>query len=158
MWNAKNDTVLKKELIRQAAGLLEEFKLAELEIEEKGLRIRLRSECPDLPSVVPTKTTAATKVLEGQTGGTADSEKEEDNFTFITSPMIGTFYRSPSPESDVFVKEGSKVGSSTVVCIIEAMKVMNEIHAETEGKIVEILVENGESVDFGRPLFKVLPL
>jgi acetyl-CoA carboxylase biotin carboxyl carrier protein len=75
----------------------------------------------------------------------------------IKSPMIGTFYRSPSPEAGPYVDVGSEVGPETVVCIIEAMKVMNEIKAETKGVITQILVENGKPVEFGQPLFKVRP-
>ncbi|WP_240374794.1 acetyl-CoA carboxylase biotin carboxyl carrier protein [Bacillus piscicola] len=73
----------------------------------------------------------------------------------ITSPMVGTFYRSPSPEADPYVKEGDKVSEETIVCIVEAMKLMNELEAETSGEIVEILVENGELVEYGQPLFLV---
>jgi oxaloacetate decarboxylase alpha subunit len=69
------------------------------------------------------------------------------------SPMVGTFYRSPAPDSDPFVDVGDAIGPETVVCIIEAMKVMNEIKAETSGLVVEVLVENGEPVEFGQPLF-----
>jgi acetyl-CoA carboxylase biotin carboxyl carrier protein len=71
--------------------------------------------------------------------------------------MIGTFYRSPSPESAAYVEVGTEVGPETVVCIIEAMKVMNEIKAETKGVITQILIENGKPVEFGQPLFKVRP-
>ncbi|UFT97734.1 acetyl-CoA carboxylase biotin carboxyl carrier protein [Radiobacillus kanasensis] len=73
----------------------------------------------------------------------------------IVSPMVGTFYSSPNPESDVFVKKGDKVSSDTVVCIVEAMKLFNEIEAEVSGEIVEILVGNGELVEYGQPLFRV---
>ena len=73
----------------------------------------------------------------------------------IKSPMVGTFYRSPSPDSEPFVAEGQRIAAETVVCIIEAMKVMNEIRAECRGEVVEILVENGEPVEFGQPLFLV---
>lgn len=74
---------------------------------------------------------------------------------FIKSPMVGTFYRAPGPESPPFLEAGATVGRETVVCIIEAMKVMNEIQAETDGKIAEVLVENGAAVEFGQPLFKL---
>src|SRR5690606_4449706 len=73
----------------------------------------------------------------------------------ITSPLVGTFYRSPSPDSDPYVEPGSRVGPDSLVCIIEAMKVMNEIRAEVTGEIVELLVENGEPVEYGQPLFMV---
>ena len=76
----------------------------------------------------------------------------------IKSPMIGTFYRSPSPEAGSYVDSGSEVTSESVVCIIEAMKVMNEIKAEVKGVITQVLVENGKPVEFGQPLFKVRPL
>ncbi len=75
----------------------------------------------------------------------------------IKSPMIGTFYRSPSPESGSYVEVGSEVNPDTVVCIIEAMKVMNEIKAEVKGVITQVLVENAKPVEFGQPLFKIRP-
>ncbi|WNF35839.1 acetyl-CoA carboxylase biotin carboxyl carrier protein [Bacillaceae bacterium IKA-2] len=73
----------------------------------------------------------------------------------ITSPMVGTFYESPSPEEGPYMKKGDKVNADTVVCIVEAMKLMNELEAEIEGEIVEILVENGQLVEYGQPLFLV---
>ncbi|MGC8742965.1 MAG: acetyl-CoA carboxylase biotin carboxyl carrier protein [Verrucomicrobiia bacterium] len=76
----------------------------------------------------------------------------------IKSPMIGTFYRAPSPESAPYVEVGSEVNPDTIVCIIEAMKVMNEIKAEVRGRITKVLVENGKPVEYGQPLFKVKPL
>lgn len=76
----------------------------------------------------------------------------------IKSPMIGTFYRSPSPESDEYVQVGSEVNPDTVVCLIEAMKVMNEIKAEARGIVTQILVDNAKPVEFGQPLFKIRPL
>ncbi|QKY69299.1 acetyl-CoA carboxylase biotin carboxyl carrier protein [Lentibacillus sp. CBA3610] len=80
---------------------------------------------------------------------TADFDQE------IVSPMVGTFYTKPNPESDVYVKQGSKVEAETVVCIVEAMKLFNEIEAETTGEITEVLVEDGELVEYGQPLFRV---
>ena len=76
----------------------------------------------------------------------------------IVSPMVGTFYRSPSPDSSAYVEPGQEVNEDTVVCIIEAMKVMNEIKAETKGVIVEVLAQNGKPVEFGKPLFSIRPL
>jgi acetyl-CoA carboxylase biotin carboxyl carrier protein len=80
---------------------------------------------------------------------------EESGITFIKSPMVGTFYRAASPESKPFVDVGGKVAETSVVCIIEAMKIMNEIQAETKGTILEILVESGQPVEYGQRLFKV---
>ncbi|MEW6305220.1 MAG: acetyl-CoA carboxylase biotin carboxyl carrier protein, partial [Verrucomicrobiota bacterium] len=76
----------------------------------------------------------------------------------IKSPMIGTFYRAPSPESAAYVEIGTEVNPETVVCIIEAMKVMNEIKAEVRGVITQVLVENAKPVEFGQPMFKIRPL
>jgi acetyl-CoA carboxylase biotin carboxyl carrier protein len=81
--------------------------------------------------------------------------KDEPDVTYIKSPMVGTFYRAPSPESKPFSDVGTKVVETTPVCIIEAMKIMNEIQAETKGTITEILVENGQPVEYGQRLFKV---
>ena len=75
----------------------------------------------------------------------------------ITSPMVGTFYASPSPDADAYVKAGSKVSKDSIVCIVEAMKLFNEIEAEVNGEIVEILVKNGQLVEYGQPLFLVKP-
>ncbi|MBM3976331.1 MAG: acetyl-CoA carboxylase biotin carboxyl carrier protein, partial [Planctomycetes bacterium] len=75
----------------------------------------------------------------------------------FTSPMVGTFYRSPSPDAESFVEAGSKISEETTLCIIEAMKVMNEIKAEMRGTVVEVLVQNGEPVEFGQPLFLIRP-
>jgi acetyl-CoA carboxylase biotin carboxyl carrier protein len=86
--------------------------------------------------------------------GTPTAE-DESGFTFVKSPMVGTFYRSPSPDSPSFVDAGAKVEDKTVVCIIEAMKIMNEIQAETKGTVVEVLVENGQPVEYGQRLFKL---
>jgi acetyl-CoA carboxylase biotin carboxyl carrier protein len=80
---------------------------------------------------------------------------EETGVIYIKSPMVGTFYRSPSPESKPFVENGAKAENNTVVCIIEAMKIMNEIQAELKGTILEVLVESGQPVEYGQRLFKV---
>lgn len=83
--------------------------------------------------------------------------KVDPNLVDVTSPMVGTFYRAPAPDEAPFVKAGDMVTPSQTVCIIEAMKLMNEIEAEASGKVVEILVENGESVEFGQPLMRIDP-
>ena len=84
-------------------------------------------------------------------------DEDADGTKFIKSPMVGTFYRAPSPESPPFVEVEHRLQEDTVVCIIEAMKVMNEIQAETTGIVAEALVENGSTVEYGQPLFKVAP-
>jgi len=81
--------------------------------------------------------------------------KRDENVVEFKSPMVGTFYRAPSPESPPYVTEGEKVNKESVVCIVEAMKVMNEIKAEMNGRVEDILVENGEAIEFGQPLFLI---
>ncbi|RWR15087.1 acetyl-CoA carboxylase biotin carboxyl carrier protein [Siminovitchia fortis] len=88
---------------------------------------------------------------------TPAQEAEKSNLHKIVSPMVGTFYQAPSPDSDPYVKVGSEVTSDSIVCIVEAMKLFNEIEAEVEGKIAEILVKDGELVEYGQPLFLVEP-
>jgi acetyl-CoA carboxylase biotin carboxyl carrier protein len=83
--------------------------------------------------------------------------KEDENLVEIKSPMVGTFYRAPSPESPPYVETGDRIAPDSVLCIVEAMKLMNEIQAEMRGTIVEILVENGQPVEYGQPMFKVKP-
>ncbi|MEJ7712044.1 MAG: acetyl-CoA carboxylase biotin carboxyl carrier protein [Pyrinomonadaceae bacterium] len=85
----------------------------------------------------------------------AGDEQQDEKLFIITAPIVGTFYRSASPTSDSFVKAGSQVEDDTVVCIIEAMKLMNEIQAETTGEVVKIYVENGQPVEYGQKLFGI---
>ncbi len=90
-------------------------------------------------------------------GDSAAGAQQDEGLVDVTSPMVGTFYEGPSPDSEPYVEVGSPVDSQTVVCIIEAMKVMNEIKAEVSGTVVKILAKNGEAVEYGQPLFKVRP-
>ena len=99
------------------------------------------------PAPIPVSEQPATETPKTESTVTKDPE--------IKSPMIGTFYRAPSPESDDYVRVGDHVNADSVVCIVEAMKVMNEIHAELNGEIIEILAEDGESVEYSQPLFKI---
>jgi acetyl-CoA carboxylase biotin carboxyl carrier protein len=129
--------------------LMERANLAEVELEQAGSRIHLRRSGCD--AVVHT---APTSIVQAQAPVAPSSDP---TLQIIRSPIVGTFYRAANPESSAFVQIGSSVNPESVVCIIEAMKVLSEIHAEVSGKIVEILVENGHSVEFGQPLFKVKP-
>jgi acetyl-CoA carboxylase biotin carboxyl carrier protein len=101
---------------------------------------------------------AAASIAAPGLAPTAALAPEASGLSQIVSPMVGTFYTAPSPESPPYISVGQEVQEDTVVCIIEAMKVMNEIKAETKGIIVEVLAQNGKSVDFGKPLFAVRPL
>ena len=133
--------------------------LSEFEFEEDGFKLRLSREsnnsvAPIIQSVAPVNPVAATPATPAP-ASSAEKEKAEDpNVETIKSPMVGTFYRAPSPDSANFTDVGKKVDVDSIVCIIEAMKVMNEIQAEAKGTITEILVEDGDAIEFGQPLFK----
>ena len=148
--------------IKAIIDLMKKNSITEFELERQDSKIRLKRgfngspsapaayEDPvPLPPVQPMA--AAPAAPAGTTAAVATGEIE------IKSPMIGTFYRAPSPEAASYIEIGSEVNPDTVVCIIEAMKVMNEIKAETKGVITQVLVENAKPVEFGQPLFKVRP-
>ena len=141
--------------IQQLADLLKRNHLTELEIERSGMRIRLRHEpaarttTTHTVETVPHQSTSTGAAPAAQARQPADTE----GLVTITSPIVGTFYRSPSPDADPYVEEGDYVRKGQVLCIVEAMKLMNEIQAEVSGEIVKIYVENGQPVEFGEPLF-----
>lgn len=146
--------------IRRLVELMKEHDLSEIDLREGETRIRLRRGPDDVVTMVPQRTvaapTAAPSTRPAAEGAPAPATSAADEkLAVIKSPMVGTFYVSPNPESPAFVKVGDHVGAESTVCIIEAMKVFNEIPAEVSGKIVARLVENGEPVEFGQPLFKV---
>ncbi len=134
--------------------------LTEFEFEEDGFKLRLSRQtnnqaAPIIQSIAPVSSAQPISPINSDSLATKPIAKEDDpNVSVIKSPMVGTFYLAPSPESPNFVEIGSKVISDSIVCIVEAMKVMNEIQAEANGTITEILVENGQSIEFGQPLFK----
>src|SRR2546429_8521002 len=128
--------------------------LSVFEIEKEGLRLKLQRGRPDqTPTSPPTEPASLPKIeiFPAETGKPADTSSLKD----IVSPMVGTFYRAGSPDGAPFVDVGKTVTEDTVVCIIEAMKVMNEIKAETSGVIAEVVAENGKPVQFGQVLFRV---
>jgi len=151
------------EELRELIGLLRENGLAELELENEGFRVRLRREsagyepsnavAPPPPPPPPAPVPAHSPAHPGTQATTAAAQDQD--LHIISSPIVGTFYRSPSPTADAFVKIGSNVEPESVVCIIEAMKLMNEIQAETTGEVVKIYVENGQPVEYGQPLFGI---
>ncbi len=138
--------------IRALIDLLKDTDISEIEIEREGVKVRLRREKQQQePSVEVVEKSVA--IPE------APSVEPEDTshlFT-VTSPIVGTFYSAPSPDAEPFVEVGSRVKVGQVLCIIEAMKLMNEIESEVEGTVVRILVENGQSVEYGEPLFLIDP-
>jgi acetyl-CoA carboxylase biotin carboxyl carrier protein len=145
--------------IKQVIDLMKRSELSEFEFEEDGFKLRLSREsnnsvAPIIQSIAPVNPVAATPATPAP-ASSAEKEKAEDpNVETIKSPMVGTFYRAPSPDSANFTDVGKKVDVDSIVCIIEAMKVMNEIQAEVKGTITEILVEDGDAIEFGQPLFK----
>lgn len=135
--------------------------LAEFEFEEEGFKLRLSRHNGEAPTQIiqaaapAPQAPAAAQPPEAAPAGEPVKPVEEAGISVVKSPMVGTFYRAPSPESANFTDVGQKIGVDSIVCIIEAMKVMNEIQAEISGTITEVLVDNGESVEYGQPLFKV---
>lgn len=146
--------------IKEMIILMNENNLSELEIEKDGLRVKLKkgslSNAPDgLPAPIFIE---REKVSPAQPRISEISAKEAapgKNKNEIKSPMVGTFYRAPSPESPPFVQVNQEIEPGQVICIIEAMKLMNEIKSEVKGRILEILVDNAEPVEFGQPLFLI---
>lgn len=146
--------------IKHIIDLMKRSDLTEFEIEEKDLKLRIcrESQKPVVYAAAPAPLSAAPAPAAAPASpalAAPGKPAEEPGTALIKSPMVGTFYRAPSPDSSSFVEVGSEVKADSVVCIIEAMKVMNEIHAEAKGKILEVLVENGQSVEYGQPLFKI---
>lgn len=150
--------------IKAIIDLMKKNSVSEFELEKQDFKIRLKRGMTGGGVLVPTTEEAQPVIAYAPQpaalpappppapAGAATTEPE------IKSPMIGTFYRSPSPESGAYVEVGTEVNPDTVVCIIEAMKVMNEIKAEVRGVITQVLVENAKPVEFGQPLFKIRPL
>jgi acetyl-CoA carboxylase biotin carboxyl carrier protein len=142
--------------IRRLAELMAETDLSEIDLTTGDNRLRLRRRIAGEGVVETRVVTAPSAAAPARpAAAAAGPAPAEGKLAVIKSPMVGTFYTSPSPDAKPFVKVGDHVGPETTVCIIEAMKVFNEIPAETAGKIVAVLVENGEAVEFGQPLFKV---
>jgi len=153
------------EELRELIALLRDNGLAELELENEGFRVRLRREsaaseaspvaaAAPPPAPAPVVASPAPSPAHPGTQATTAAAQDQD-LHIITSPIVGTFYRSPSPTAESFVKIGSNVEPESVVCIIEAMKLMNEIQAEASGEVVKIYVENGQPVEYGQPLFGI---
>lgn len=130
--------------LRELIQLLEESNLTEIEVEQDDDRIRLRRESTPVAGVVGVGPSAP-----------AEAAAPEPEGTYVTSPFVGTFYRAPSPDDNAFVEVGDQIAPGQVLCIVEAMKLMNEIEAEIAGEVVEILVESGKPVEYGDRLFRI---
>ena len=144
--------------VRELIALMAENNLSEIELVEDKSKITLKRGGAYVPAAMPAPMHHAPAPAHATpTAPTAPAPAPEEDFTPIKSPMVGTFYSSANPESDAYVTIGSEVAAETVVCIIEAMKVFNEIRAEVSGTIVKILVQNGQAVEYNQPLFLVKP-
>ena len=145
-------------IIDELTSVMDAKDLDELEIEADGLRVVLRrgTRGSHGPAVVVTPHAPAAHAAP-HVVREAPAEQVDDEVHVVHSPMVGTLYRAPAPDADAFVEVGDEVTSDTVLCIIEAMKVMNELKAEVEGVVEAIRVENGEAVEYGQPLFVIRP-
>ncbi|MCD4830282.1 MAG: acetyl-CoA carboxylase biotin carboxyl carrier protein [Anaerohalosphaeraceae bacterium] len=152
MGNDKNQNELKK--VKEIIELMIENDLVEVEIADGDSKIHLKRPGHSAPAILP----AAAAYTPAPVAAEPTAPEEDPNLTNIDSPMVGTFYSAASPDSPAYVKPGDSVTADTVVCIVEAMKVMNEIKAEVDGTIEKVLVSNGQAVEFGQTLFKVRPL
>ncbi|MCA1054781.1 acetyl-CoA carboxylase biotin carboxyl carrier protein [Rossellomorea aquimaris] len=165
--------MLKIQEIREIIKLIDQSSVDEFSYEYEGSKIELKKNAAapqfiqqevqqpapqavqQAPAPAPVQAEAAPS--QAEESKPAEAKADDSNLHKITSPMVGTFYQSSSPDSDAYVKVGSKVDDSSVVCIVEAMKLFNEIEAEVKGEIVEILVKDGQLVEYGQPLFLVKP-
>ncbi len=139
--------------VKDLISLMNENSLTEIEIEEEGTKIRLKKNNLDsLQTSIQLPSIKAASLQEGSNKYLPSKQDKESSE--IVAPMVGTFYSS-APGAEPYVNIGDTVDEETVVCIIEAMKIMNEVKAETEGKIAEVMVENGVAVEFGQPLFRI---
>jgi len=142
--------------LRELADLVNEHGFTDFEFENENIRVRLSKA---VTVAAPAQQYAAAPMAAQAPPVAANpveaAETSDDGLHKIVSPIVGTFYRSPGPDKDAYVSEGSSVSAETVVCIVEAMKLMNEIQAETSGEIVKVYVENGQPVEYGQPLFGI---
>jgi acetyl-CoA carboxylase biotin carboxyl carrier protein len=150
---AGSDDVFNVDKIRRLIDLMKEYELSELDLRQSEQQIRLVR--GGVAPVAAAPMVAAPLPMAAAPASAPAADADGPHIAIIKSPMVGTFYTKANPKSEPFVKVGSAVAADTTVCIIEAMKVFNEIPAEIRGTIVSVLVENEQPVDFGRPLFKV---
>ena len=150
--------------LKEMIHLMEEHGLSELEVEKEGLKIKLKREPSGkiVPMEMPFSPPSfqapgrAAQVIPPAAGQQVARETAEDqNVVIVRSPMVGTFYTAPAPDTPPYVNKGKTVAKGDVLCIIEAMKLMNEIKSDVSGLLLDILVENGQPVEFDQPLFKI---
>ncbi|MCU0342777.1 MAG: acetyl-CoA carboxylase biotin carboxyl carrier protein [Ignavibacterium sp.] len=144
-------------LIKKLIKILESSEVTDLEIEENGTRVKLAKKVRVTQSVsyTPAATSPAAQTISEPVSKTEEKKAVDEHAGLheIKSPIVGTFYRAPAPDADSYVQIGDVVSAGSVLCIVEAMKLMNEIESDVSGKIVKILVENGKPVEYNQPLF-----
>jgi acetyl-CoA carboxylase biotin carboxyl carrier protein len=162
MGGGNPDDVFDVRRVRRLVELMQEFDLAEIDLRQAEQRIKLRKDLEPMivhggvPMAAPAHVAPPpTQQAPAQQAAASAPPAEAAAGQYITSPMVGTFYTASSPDSPPFVKVGDQVGPDTVVCIVEAMKVFNEIPAECSGKIAAVMIDNGAPVEFGQKLFRV---
>lgn len=147
-------------LIKKLIKILEASEVTDLEVEENGVRVKLAKKVRVTQAVTMAQPNVVAAPINHQTSvsvSKTDEKKADENSGLheIKSPIVGTFYRAPAPDADSYVQVGDTVSAGSVLCIVEAMKLMNEIESDVSGKIVKILVENGKPVEYNQPLFLV---
>ncbi|MEJ2695102.1 MAG: acetyl-CoA carboxylase biotin carboxyl carrier protein [Candidatus Sulfobium sp.] len=145
--------MMELEDLKNLIELLKDTDITELQVEKEGTKVRIRRE-----KMFPGFEISAQQKAVIQENIVAEKEEETQRLITVTAPIVGTFYRSPSPEASHFVEPGLQVKKGQVLCIIEAMKLMNEIESEVDGTLVKVLIENGQPVEYGEPLFLIDPL
>jgi acetyl-CoA carboxylase biotin carboxyl carrier protein len=149
--------------LKELIEFLKEQDIAEFELERGDVKVRIKRGTPvaiapiQLPIAAPTVPTAAAAPPAAAPAAASTSKPADEGLHQVKSPIVGTFYESPSPGSPPFVKPGDTVEAGQVLCIIEAMKLMNEIEADASGEVVKRLVNNGQPVEYGQPLFSIRP-
>jgi acetyl-CoA carboxylase biotin carboxyl carrier protein len=144
--------MMELEDLKELIEYLKETDITEISIEKDGIKVKIKREKMLSPMDISVQKLGS--LHEKVTGET----EEETRVITVTSPIVGTFFRAPSPEADPFVETGSKVKKGQVLCIVEAMKLMNEIESEVDGDVIKILVDNGQPVEYGEPLFLIEPV
>lgn len=165
--------------LKKLIKIVDESKVNEVEIEEEGIKIKIRksinekTEAPTIsvyqppmpytipqvqPISTPTTSPTSTQTQLEEKPKPAEEPKVEKKYHEIKSPIVGTFYRAPSPDAEPYVKVGDVVSVGTVLCIVEAMKLMNEIESDVNGRVAKILVENAQAVEYGQTLFLIEPM
>jgi acetyl-CoA carboxylase biotin carboxyl carrier protein len=146
-------------LIKKLVRIVDTSEITDLEVEENGLRVKIAKKIRGMQSVTMPQIMSQSMPAAEQKIALPDEEKAAkeipQNFHEIRSPIVGTFYRAPAPDADSYVNVGDTVSPGAVLCIVEAMKLMNEIESDVSGKIVKILVDNGKPVEYNQPLFLI---